>query len=298
MAPPVRSLASVIVADLLQDGAIAGGVLIALLVPITWYGSVTRRRERDAAARGYEFADSRDGQAADPLLEYFGPQAARPVQAAPRSPEPRFQPRPALAGRSTLSPAFAARPMLSAPTGPPRVAAPRAASAHADGLAAGAAPDAWTSADSGYEADSGYGIVPAEIPARPEPASAGRGGPGRGQPGSTLRHAPVSGAPPWGPAPRPTSELPWAVVPGPQGGGRPAHRGPGGPGGSGGQGAPGPGRPAVAPARPGHSRSSAPPRSIFDPKSQLPGGLDGDGWQRTDTGSRPIYTWNPEGESA
>jgi hypothetical protein len=55
-----------------------------------------------------------------------------------------------------------------------------------------------------------------------------------------------------------------------------------------------PGRPARL-----QNRSSA-PRSIFDPEPGTFGGPENEGsyQPRDDSGSRPIYTWNPEGESA
>ncbi len=361
-APPVRSSVSVITTDLLQDGAISAGILIALLVPIIWYGSVLRRREREAQPPGAELAESGDvRRAADPLLEYFGPQPARPASGAPRRPEPRFQPRPALAGRSTLSPAFAGRPMLPAPTAPaapaafgagsrghgqrqeqepgpglsgpawpPRAAAPRAAPAHAGGHAASAAPDAWTGADSGYDAAAGEVMGLRGAGAGPRGTSFS--GPGASGPLSgtgaapTLGHALVSGAPPWGPAPRPTSELPWAVVPGPHGAARPAigQRAAGAPAALGAPGGPAPaaplppvsqapvsqpgqpgaGQPGAGPG-PGRGRPARPvtrssaPRSIFDPEpADYLGRLETQDGRRQhgDSGARPIYTWNPEGE--
>ena len=49
-------------------------------------------------------------------------------------------------------------------------------------------------------------------------------------PRAPSRHARVSGTPPWEPASQPASELPWAAIPGPAGGGRAAARHAGGPG--------------------------------------------------------------------
>jgi subtilisin family serine protease len=48
-------------------------------------------------------------------------------------------------------------------------------------------------------------------------------------PRAPSRHARVSGTPPWEPASQPASELPWAAIPGPAGGGRAAARHAGGP---------------------------------------------------------------------
>jgi hypothetical protein len=294
--PPVRSSASIIEGGLLQDGLIAAAALAALLIPITWYGSVARRRSRfaaeavTAAERGRRSAVRADqGMLADPPLAFFGPQHARPAsQQEERRGEvsTRFQPRPGLTGRSTLSAAFAARPMLPAPpaatvdtwlddgssrlTGapalagpvePPRATAPRAwrgqSGAAQRGESAGR-PDAWTGGDAGFSP--------------PGPAA------------STLRHAPVSGSPPWEPAQRPTSELPWATVPGRQAaGGRstgtpaPVTGRPAGPGGASVTGRLGP---------PDQSREAA-----DDGADRAP--WAGSGQRSADSGSHPIYIWNP-----
>jgi len=123
---------------------------------------------------------------------------------------------------------------------------------------------------------------------------------------STLRHAPVSGAPPWEPAPQPTSELPWAVVPGPHSaGGRAIGR----VGGASALSRPGPPESAWQP-RP--ATASSAPRSIFDPdqpqqaeagqqaeaRQQAGAGQRADSGQlSSDSGSRPIYIWNPADET-
>src|SRR5258708_39898005 len=54
---------------------------------------------------------------ADPLLEFFGPEHARPAGPASKRPipMPRFQPRPALVGRSTLSASLAAHSPMPRP---------------------------------------------------------------------------------------------------------------------------------------------------------------------------------------
>ena len=103
-----------------------------------------------------------------------------------------------------------------------------------------------------------------------------------------MRQVPVSGSPPWEPAPRPTSELPWASISAP-----PAIPGQ---------------RADVGPARvspeaiwhPAPPQVSAAPGSLFAPIPRNPPGPrpapDGSGSEdggRADTGSRPIYVWNP-----
>jgi hypothetical protein len=278
--PSVPSEESVIAGDLVRDAAISAGVLVCLLIPITIYGSASRRRERlqaqAAAERERQPRTRTDYDLDDPLLEYFGPQHARPagLTAGQRTAmSPRYQPRPVLTGRSTLSPAFAARPMLAAP--PPaagQAAGPRLAvagsPAGSPGLAgtaepprtaaarsgrdpsAAAEPDAWTGAEARFP-------PPEQMPA--------------GSP-NALRHVPVAGAPPWEPAPRPTSELPWAVIPGPQVGAA-RHR-----------------RPVEA--RP--ATASAAPRSLFEPDpAEYAPEAGSDRGRRTDSSGHAIYTWNP-----
>lgn len=277
--PTVPSNGSVITRDLLTDAFISAGILACLLVPVTWYGSIIKRRDRRVAlaaadrAQRSRLAYGQRSTGADPP-EYFEPQDA--PAAVPPAPQrslqgPRYQPRPTLAGRSTLTPAFAPRPVLAAPEGPADVwggspAAPRSPGAPGQAGHGGADP-------------------------RPQPTGAGQS--------RTLRRAPVAGAPPWEPAPEPTSELPWAVVSGP----------------------------AQSPARRAAMRwrtSQAPPESIWgpqpeppspgsrspfdpDPRQEQPGSGPGQGpdrradsgWRsisgrRTGSGERPIYIWDPE----
>ena len=298
--PPVPSSASVIAIDLLQDAAIAAGALIVLIVPIIWYGSFVRRREQEAQASRRDLGGFGGESDSDPLLEYFGPQPGLPGYPQPHSQEPRFQPRPALAGRSVLSPAFAARPLLSAPPhgyAPPHGTAPPHETLPPRGAAPGQAGPA-----SGRQvhapAAAGRGTPVNAPPNRPVSGAANAGADD-----NTPRHPPVSGAPPWGPAPQPTSELPWAVVPGPVATGRTA----GTPRFPAGHQMPvreGPpvdvaGRPEGRPER--HTTRSSPPRSIFesDPQGQSGQGQQGARRPNTDAGSRPIYTWNPgDGELA
>jgi hypothetical protein len=296
--PPVQSQASIIESGLLQDGLIAAAALAALLIPITWYGSVARRRTRFAADAVTPTARDRsavraDQGFADPLLELFGPQHARP--ASPQEERraavsTRFQPRPDLTGRSTLSAAVDERPMLAAPpaatantwlderssmpTGapalagpaePPRAAAPRVGRGQSAAAQQGAPAgqlDAWTGGDAGF------------LPSGPA--------------ASTLRHAPVSGSPPWEPAQRPTSELPWAVGPGRQaaGGGRPSGR-PAGPGGASVTGGLGPPESLWEP-RPGTTAPGTAPDDAADRATWA-----GSGQRSADSGSHPIYIWKP-----
>jgi hypothetical protein len=278
--PTVATTASVITKDLVTDAIISAAALAALLVPITWYGSIVRRREREfalaAADRAQRGRPGIGGMLADPMLEYFGPQdalAAPPIGGRPL-PGGRYQPRPALTGRSTLTSAFAPHP-LAAPYGEPRPAggAPRSdawASVYREPGYPSDANDAWQ-ATAQRHSDAGD-----QFPVRRSGQVSGQM---PGQP--TLRHAPVSGSPPWEPAPRPTGELPWAVYPGPV----PASVG-------------GPVGPPTSQAPPeslwgpGPAAPSAPP-SMFEP-----GAAEGQSGRpdahRPDSGNRPIYIWNPE----
>src|SRR5262249_43959305 len=78
--PHVQSQSSIITGDLMRDGVLSAAVLAALLVPIIWYGSAVRKRDREAAlaaaawerqgrSPGIRPASDR-GMLADPLLEF------------------------------------------------------------------------------------------------------------------------------------------------------------------------------------------------------------------------------------
>ncbi len=323
VAPSVPSNGAVIARDLLTDTIISVAILACLLVPITWYGSIIKRRDRRVAlaaadrAQHTRLAYGHRGMGADPLDGYFEPQEApAAVTAGPRRslPGPRY---PALSGRSTLTPAFAPRPMLAAPpaddieveaAGPyaGRGASPGGGQADAWG-GSGSWPgaDAWSDDDAGYDAArydaAGYGGAGPR--SRPRPA-----GPGQGQ-SRTLRHVPVAGAPPWEPAPQPTSELPWAVLSGPAQGPRSA-AGPQGLARRGVLGAPTRQAPpeSIWGARP--EPQSQESRSLFDPpdrQEEAQGPDPGPGADRradsdwrsisgrhAGSGERPIYVWDPE----
>lgn len=207
VAPAVRSLGSVIARDLTGDAGVSAAVLALLLIPITLYGTMVRRRDRKNALLAIErrqHALTRPGHGtmlADPLLEFFGPQHARPAEPANTRPihVPRFQPRPGLTGRSTLSAPLTAPPPMPSPmpTAPAR----------------------------NGQAQPTPGRTPAPAPT-PLPAPSARlvNGVARGRqdsgvvaPDSTLRRVPVSGSPPWEPAKEPTSDLPWTVIATPPG---------------------------------------------------------------------------------
>ncbi len=140
-APAVRGSASTVMHQISGDAAVSGAVLAVFLIPILLYGLAIRRRdqrETAAAAERSQLAGARsgqDGMLADPLLEFFAPQHARPVDpaTAARSPmAPRFQPRPGLTGRSTMSAPLMARP--GGPGGPAGASARVAGAASASGF--------------------------------------------------------------------------------------------------------------------------------------------------------------------
>ncbi len=282
VAPAVPTTGSVLTKDLVTDAIISVAALAALLVPITWYGSIVRRRDRElalvAANRAQRGWRGVSGIPADPLLDHFGPQDA--TAAAPMGgrslPGPRYQPRPALTGRSTLTSAFAPRP-LAAP--------------HADARPGGDAPrsDAWASASYREPGRASDNADARTTSAQWHGGQAGSQFTGEqnsqasdqmpGQP--TLRHAPVSGSPPWEPAPPPTGELPWAVYPAPAPGS-----------GSGPVGQPTSQAPPESLWGPGPAASSAPP-SMFGPDAREEQDERADA-HRPESGGRPIYIWKPE----
>jgi hypothetical protein len=262
--PAVASEQTVITKELIRDGEISAAAFLVLLLPIMAYSTTARRRERHGALVAAERERenrTRPGQAtmlADPLLEFFGPQHAgeRPIAQRPAVSPPRYQPRPSLSGRSVLS----ARPAI--PGQLPTAALPAPVSL--DDVQAGpvAPPDGHSG--NGYAAE----IEPIATQ-MPSPA-AGDGitwSPTRSAPSSPVAHSPVTGTPPWEPAPEPTSALPWAVIPVPSGGTAP--------------------RAAFSqPIR------QAPPESLWGDQVTHDAEVVPD-----DTGSHPIYVWNPPGSA-
>jgi hypothetical protein len=360
VAPAVASKTSAITNDLVNDGIISAGALVVLLVPIGYYGSVMRRRERRAALATAErdrAARSRPGHGgmlADPLLEFFGPQHARPAdRTAGQRPalSPRYQPRPALSGRSTLS----ARPAAAigqGSVGPVSTAQPSASSGF--GTAGGGPGSLISAADAAdYRSEfaaselaatdygaTDYGATDygaADYGSTADYGSPGAAGNGNGAAAAGSLHArpllaapdaaqpalqaplpvrrprsaadahatptDVSGAPPWEPAPRPTTALPWAVIPASTQAGPSTQRG----------GFSAPTRHAppeslwddrpAAQAAAGRSLFEPAPVRPHEPDEQYGSAEPGSGWQdigqyRSETSGRPIYVWNPSVTSA
>ncbi|HET9897503.1 MAG TPA: S8 family serine peptidase [Streptosporangiaceae bacterium] len=275
LAPSARSSGSLIMHQLTGDAAISGVVLALLLIPIGLYGIMARRRDQQeaalAAAQSSQRSVARSGHGtmlADPLLEFFGPQHARPASQsssslARTSAAPRFQPKPGLTGRSTMSAALGGR-SAAAQAGPgngavseSRLASPPAVRQPPGPMRAAGAP-----ARPGTPAPAGPASPDLTRPAAPHsdvlPARQLADGPGGFD--STVRRTPVTGSPPWEPAMQPTSELPWAVISPPPVGSRPAS----------------PDTPPIPPppdsvwdSAPAHR--SAAPGSLFQPAPVAPG---------------------------
>lgn len=289
--PLVPSLGSSIRADLIRDGVISFAALVLMLVPITWYGSVARRRDRLALAADVERRQrARPEHAtmlADPLLQYFAPQHARPANRAPQArsaPSTRFQPTSSLAGRSALTQSGRAVRL---------------------GLSSPSVSDAWGAPASDRVADNVQATVNSAFSPVKEPAEEpGRAGVQPQRPEPTVRQAPVTGSPPWEPAPEPTTALPWAPQPAAAHPPVPAGTAPAGtaPAGTAPAGAAASGTAAPSSARNDPpARASVPPRSLFDPGPVVqlsaptmgPRDAPDHGGNAQDSGSRPIYVWNP-----
>jgi hypothetical protein len=239
--PPVPLVDQALAPKIERDALISAALLAVLLVPITGYGLVRLRRRRarpaarprpEPAARTPYAASSQDGQHTDQMLQYFA--------AVPAEPESARGPRPAAAAQA----AQAAQP--GAGRGP--------------GYARGTGSLAGTFADGGAPGDDASRLG--------QFARSSLGAVRR----AAIRPAKVSGSPPWEPAPRPDTELPWASSPPPL----PRHAP-----------IPMPAPPATA-ARPGDSIWGAADRP---PELAAADPADGDGTAQP--GIRPIYVWNP-----
>ncbi len=178
---------TIILRELGGDAMFSAATFAVLLVPITGYGVIMRQRERREAEEAAERSE-RDAAAAgmppDPLLEFFAPLQPRPADlpgGAGPSASPRFQARPGLTGRSTMSTPLSNR---SAFTPSPQPSPPRERSSQ-ERLATSATE---------ATASSSHAIQVAGIGS------------------DSVRRTEVSGDPPWEPASRPTTELPWAVI--------------------------------------------------------------------------------------
>jgi len=218
-----------------RDAFISLALLIVLLLPVGVYAFMLRRRrharlqaraEREQANRGSR-APAPDTRA-DQMLEYFS------------KPTPVPQPPPARGSRSPASSGGAA---------------PRSGAGYARSVGSFVGSGGPTAGAFGGPPPGSFGDLGGQIPRSPlAPARASNARPK------------VTGTPPWEPAPKPESELPWATSPAPAGTVRRA---------------------------PVQNLSAPPDESIWRQADEgAQDAADGEGEGDGDA-SRPIYVWNP-----
>jgi Subtilase family len=253
-APSVPLIDQALAPKLERDAIMSGALLVVLLVPITVFGLVRRRRRKSKEAARAE------------------------REPAPRTPYAAQNPHAADSHADQMLQYFAAVPPQPDSARTPG-SSPRPVAAHGSGYARGNGNFAGTFADtnlpSGDDASRRAGQR-----ARSPLAGLSRSAASRGAPK-------VSGQPPWEPAPKPDTELPWAANPPP----------------------PLPRRaPMPLPAPPASPSASAAAVSAFGqggslwetdgeggarapvPPVDAPAAEGGDG---AESGIRPIYVWNP-----
>jgi hypothetical protein len=246
-APSVPFISQALAPKIKRDGLISGAVLLVLLVPIVLYALLRRRRRKvkDAGRLEHE-----------------------PIARAPYGAQGSDSP----ADQSQMAQYFAAVPPqaenVSGPQQPVGAAPPAAASAQ--GRARG------NGRGNGAFGDNGQQAPPEEAAARRflrSPLAPSRR--------AAVRPAKVSGTPPWEPAPKPDTELPWAASPPPA----LPRRAP----------VPLP-APAAAPAESLWARAAASPAPATE-NGKADGAVGAAGAVGTagaaEPGIRPIYVWNP-----
>jgi hypothetical protein len=231
--PPVPFVDQALAPKIKRDGLLSGALLVVLLVPITAYGLVRRHRRRARQPARPEHEPT----ARTPYAHHEGSQADQMAQ------------------YFAAVPAQAAESARAAGTGASPVAARSSTYARGTGGFGG------TFADTGPQPRDDSRIGPLSRPPRP------------GVTRSTATRPPkVSGAPPWEPAAKPDTELPWAASP-----------------------APLPKRTPVplpaAPAGPADSIWSKPPDSRPAPGAETAAAEVDD--NDAQPSLRPIYVWNP-----
>ena len=217
MIPTVRAARNDLRAKLERDAILSAGVLLILLVPAVML-AIVRRRSR---AEDPEFDDSYDDL--EQQLANAGAGLPEQLEFLP-APSPATGPGHSFAARG---PGGAAGPGSDE-----RLAGPDAfggANTYA-GAGSYVAPSSFTGASGMASAsshpDAGLAAFPGRLPppaGRPAPAPGTVAGPGTGpghgdrvpRPRGINGRAKVSGNPPWEPAAKPESELPWAAVPAP-----------------------------------------------------------------------------------
>jgi Subtilase family len=174
--PPVPFVDQALGPKIKRDGLIAGALLVVLLVPVTVFGLVRRHRRRARQPARPEH----EPVARTPYAHHEGGQVDQMAQY------------------------FAAVP--AQPADSARAAGPGAGpvAARSSTYARGTGGFGGTFADTGSQPSDDSRIGPLSRPPRP------------GVTRSTAARPPkVSGAPPWEPAPKPDTELPWAASPAP-----------------------------------------------------------------------------------
>jgi Subtilase family len=238
--PPVPVIDTSLTPKLERDALISAALLVVLLLPIAGYAIVRWRRraakppaparaEHDLAGRGgYPLSGE---TRADPMLRYFAASPAQP-EADPGS-------------RPARGPGAAGSRSVTASGGP------------GSGYTLGARAPSGTFADAGVLRDDHGRRLGSQVPRSPlTPVTRA----------TTARPPKVSGSPPWDPAPKPDTELPWAKSPPPALGRR---------------------TPLLAPPESSAWGATA---DTGKPPAAENGRADGDG---TDPGAKPIYVWNP-----
>jgi hypothetical protein len=237
--PPVPFVDQALAPKIKRYGSISGALLVVLLVPITAFGLVRRHRTRASQPASPE----QEPTARTPYAHHEGGQADQMAQY--------------FAG----VPAQPADSAHAAGTGAGPAAARNSTYARGTGSFSG------TFADTGSQSgdDSRVGQLP-----RPPRSGVTRS--------TASRPAKVSGSPPWEPAAKPDTELPWAASP-----------------------APLPRRTPIplpaAPAGAAESIWSKPADSRPTAAAETAAAEGGEGGAGGDTGTqpslRPIYVWNP-----
>jgi hypothetical protein len=231
--PPVPFVDQALGPKIKRDGLLSGALLVVLLVPITAFGLVRRHRRR----AGQPARPEHEPVARTPYAHHEGSQADQMAQ------------------YFAAVPAQPADPARAAGTGAGPVAARSSTYARGTGGFGG------TFADTGSQPGDDSRIGPLSRPSRP------------GVTRSTAARPPkVSGSPPWEPAAKPDTELPWAASP-----------------------APLPRRTPVplpaAPASTAESVWSKPADSRPAPAAETVAAEDAENGAQPSL--RPIYVWNP-----
>jgi hypothetical protein len=239
-APSVPLIDQALAPKLERDAIMSGALLIVLLVPITVFGLVRRRRRKskEAARAGREpvartpYAAHNTDSQADQMLQYFAAMPPQPDSA--RSPE----------------------------------SGPRPVVARGSGYARGNGNFAGTFADANPPSGDDAARRPGQVARSPLAGGARL---------ASSRTPRVTGTPPWEPAAKPDTELPWSISPPPP----LPRRAP---------------MPLPLPAPPAAATAS----SLWDtpadsaraqvPAVDAPTPEGGDG---SEPGIRPIYVWNP-----